>query len=283
MMSVTWINHDVVAFEGPRLRARSLPLATGITVQYVVQGEPAEPWDVPVVFLHGLSDSWRSFAPVLGLLPEQRVLAFTQRGHRDVTQPRYGYAATDFADDLVAFLDAMGIPRAVLVGHSLGSTVVLRFALDYPERVAGLVLVGANATWQDNPLVEDLWENVVSHLTDPVDPEFVRAFQHSDRIPAERLEMMIAESLQVPVRVWQEAGRAIMAADITDELPRVTAPTLVIWGAEDPICSEEQQERLCALIPQAELLVYPDAGHNLHWEHPERFAVDLGGFLAGIG
>lgn len=282
-MSVSWMNHDVVAFETSGLYARSLPLATGVTVQYVVHGESAAPWDVPVVFLHGLSDSWRSFAPVLGLLPEQRAIAFTQRGHRDVTQPRYGYAATDFAADLLAFLDAMGIPRAVLVGHSLGSSVVLRFAIDYPERVAGLVLVGANATWQGNPLVEDLWENVVSHLTDPVDPEFVRAFQSSDRIPAERLEMMIAESLQVPVRVWQDVGRAILAADITDELPRISAPVLVIWGAEDPICSQEQQARLCALIPRAELLVYPDAAHNLHWEHPERFAVDLGDFLARIG
>ncbi len=52
---------------------------------------------------------------------------------------------------------------------------------------------------------------------------------------------------------------------------------------EDPLCSQEEQERLCDLIPQAELLVYPDAGHNLHWEHPERFAVDLRDFLARIG
>jgi pimeloyl-ACP methyl ester carboxylesterase len=132
-------------------------------------------------------------------------------------------------------------------------------------------------------MVTEVWENVVAHLTDPVDPEFVRAFQSSDRIPAERLEMMIAESLPVPARTWQEVGRAMLAADIADELPHITAPTLVIWGMEDPLCSEEEQERLCALIPRAELLVYPDAGHNLHWEHPERFAVDLRDFLARIG
>lgn len=282
-MAVTWKNHDIVDLEAPRLRPTSLPLATGITVQYVIQGDPAEPWQVPVVFLHGLSDSWRSFAPVLGLLPETRTIAFTQRGHRGVTQPRYGYTATDFAGDLVAFLDAMRIPRAVLVGHSLGSSVVLRFALDYPERVAGLVLVGANATWQESQPVVDLWENVVSHLSDPVDPEFVRAFQFSERVPLERLEMMIAESLQVSARVWQEIGRAILAADFTNEFSRITVPTLIVWGAEDPVCSEEQQVRLCTLIPQAELVVYPDAGHNLHWEHPERFAVDLRDFLERIG
>ena len=281
-MSVTWMNHDVAAFDTPRLRTRSLPLATGVTVPYVIQGEPLEPWDVPVVFLHGLPDSWRSFETVLSLMPDQQAIALTQRGHVAATQPRYGYSGSDFASDLKAFLDALRIPRAVLVGHSMGSMVAQRFAIDYPERVAGLVLVGANATWRDNPLMMELWESVVSHLTDPVAPEFVRAFQSSDRISAERLEVIIAESLPAPARTWQEVWRTIMATDFADELPRVAAPTLVIWGTEDPLCSQAEQERLRALIPNAELLVYPDAGHNLHWEHPERFAVDLRDFLERI-
>lgn len=169
-MSVTWFNHDGGALPAPPLRPRFLPLATGITVQYVAQGEPFEPGDVPLVFVHGLSDSWRSFDPVLRLMPDQQAIALTQRGHGASTQPRFGYAAPDFAADLAAYLDALRIPRAVLVGHSMGSCVVQRFAIDHPERVAGLVLVGANATWQGNPLVMDIWENVVAHLTDPVDP-----------------------------------------------------------------------------------------------------------------
>lgn len=277
-MSVAWMNHDVIAFEPVRLRVRSLPLATGVTVQYVAQGEPLAPGDAPLVFVHGLSDSWRSYEPILSLMPDQQAFAFTQRGHGEATQPRYGYAATDFADDLAAFLDAMRIPRAVLVGHSMGSTAVQRFAIDHPERVAGVVIFGANASWKDN----EVWESVVSQFTDPITPEFVRDFQCSDRVPAARLEMMIAESLPVPARTWQEAGRALLAADFADELPRITAPTLVIWGAEDPLCSQEEQARLCDLIPQAELLVYPDAGHNLHWEHPECFAVDLRDFVARV-
>lgn len=130
--------------------------------------------------------------------------------------------------------------------------------------------------------VSEVWDNVVSHLTDPVDPEFVRAFQSSDRVPTERLEMMIAESLPLPARTWQEVGRTMLAADFADELSRITAPTLVIWGMEDPLCSETEQARLRDLIPQAELLVYPDAGHNLHWEYSERFDVDLRDFVSRI-
>ncbi|MDQ2651423.1 MAG: alpha/beta fold hydrolase, partial [Chloroflexota bacterium] len=109
-MSVTWMNRDIVAFETPRLHAKSLPLATGVTVPYVMQGEPLAPWDVPLVFVHGLSDSWRSFEPVLRRMPDQQAIALTQRGHGAATQPRLGYAATDFAADLVAFLNALRIP-----------------------------------------------------------------------------------------------------------------------------------------------------------------------------
>lgn len=281
-MSVTWFNHDVVALPAPHLRVKSLPLATGVTVQYVAQGEAGTPWDVPVVFVHGLSDSWRSFAPLLRLLQDQRTIALTQRGHGEATRPRHGYAAADFADDLAAFLDALRIPRAVLVGHSMGSAVVQRFAIDHPERVAGVVLFGANATWKGNPVLTEICVEVDAHLTDTVKPDFVRAFQHSDRVPDDRLKLMIAESQLVPVRVWHQAGHALLAVDFTAELSRITAPALIIWGMEDPLCGEAEQERLRALIPNAELLVYPDAGHNLHWEHPERFAVDLLDFLARI-
>lgn len=88
-----------------------------------------------------------------------------------------------------------------------------------------------------------LWDNIVAHLIDPVDPDFVRTFQHGDRIPAERPEMMIAERLPVPARTWQEVGRAMLAADFADELPPISAPTLVDWGMEDPLCSEPEQQK----------------------------------------
>jgi pimeloyl-ACP methyl ester carboxylesterase len=104
---------------------------------------------------------------VLRLLRDLPAIALTQRGHSAATQPRYGYAAADFAADQAAFLDALRIPRAVLVGHSMGSAVVQRFAIDHPERVAGVVLVAANATWQSNPMVTEIWETIVAHLTDP--------------------------------------------------------------------------------------------------------------------
>ena len=106
---------------------------------------------MPVVFLHGVTDSWRSLKVVLDRLPATlRALAITQRGHGDSSKPDEGYGYADMAEDLREFMDALGLPAAVVVGHSMGSMVAQRFAADHPERVAGLVLMGAFQTIHGN-------------------------------------------------------------------------------------------------------------------------------------
>ena len=89
---------------------------------------------------------------------------------------------------------------------------------------------------------------------------------------------MVNESLKVPVRVWQDA-LAGMIVDHTPELPLITAPTLILWGDKDDIFLWEDQQTLDMGIPDSTLLVYPDTGHGLHWEHPERFTADLAAFI----
>ena len=82
-------------------------------------------------------------------------LRVTQRGHGDSGKPAEGYAPPDFAHDVAAFMDAMGLESAVIVGHSMGSTVAQRFAIDYPRRTRALVLVGAAAVWDGLPAMEE--------------------------------------------------------------------------------------------------------------------------------
>ena len=112
--------------------------------------EHGDPDGVPVVLLHGLSDSGRSFEPLLPHLPPSlRVLAMTLRGHGDAPKPEDGYGAEQMAADVVAILDDADVDRAVVAGHSMGSIIATRLALDAPERVAGLVLMGAKPTFDD--------------------------------------------------------------------------------------------------------------------------------------
>ena len=121
--------------------AQAVTLPNGVTLPYVEQG-PAP--GTPVVFLHGVTDSWHSFEHVLPHLPRAlRAIALTQRGHGDASRPDGGYHYADMAADVAAFMDALRHPEAVVVGHSMGGLIAQRFAADYPARTRGLVLIGS--------------------------------------------------------------------------------------------------------------------------------------------
>ena len=260
--------------------SKSIALSTGVTLPYVEQGDPN---GIPVILLHGVTDSWRSFEPVLPHLPPSiRAFALSQRGHGDADHPMTGYGFRDFAADVAAFMDALRLDTVVLVGHSMGSGVAQRFALDYPDRLVGLVLVGSFATLHTNPAVREFWDTVVSTLADPIDPNLIREFQQStlaQPVPAAFFETVVQESLKVPARVWQATFSTFLQEDWSGELGRITAPTLIVWGDQDAFCPRGDQDRLVAAIPDSRLLVYPRAGHDPHWEEPERFAVDLAAFI----
>ena len=264
--------------------ARSIELPGRVTLEYVEQGDPA---GVPMLLLHGVTDSWRSFERVLPHLPASiRAFAVTQRGHGDSGRPVAGYRTRDFAADVAAFADALSLGPVLVVGHSMGSTNAMRFAIDHPGRTRGLVLVGAFASYRANTEILTLWESTVSRLTDPVDPAFVREFQEStlaQPVPPSYLDTVVRESLKVPARVWRAAFEGFFEDDFTEELRTITAPTLVVWGTRDSLCSRADQDALLAAIAGARLVVYENAGHALHWEEPERFALDLVGFVGRLG
>ena len=233
-----------------------------------------------------ITDSWRSFEGVLPHLPASlHVFALSQRGHGDAARPVTGYYPQDFAADLVAFMDTLKLGPAVVVGHSMGSSIAQRFALDYPDRTLGLVLMGSFTTARGNPVVMELWDSDVSTLTDPIDPGFVLEFQRStlaQPVPQPWLDTVVQESLKVPARVWRAALAALLDTDFSGELSTITAPTLIVWGDQDAFFLRGEQEALTAAIAGAQLMVYPGAGHGFHWEEPARFAADLVAFTTHL-
>ena len=259
---------------------KSVELPDRIALSYVEQGDRS---GIPVLLLHGVTDSWYSYQPVLPHLPpSMHVFALTQRGHGDSSRPVSGYRFDDFASDLAAFMDALEIRSAVIVGHSMGSSVAQRFAIDYPDRTAGLVLVGSFVNFRSNPDVRAIWDSAISTLTDPVDPDFIRDFQQStlaQPVSPTFFAGVIAESLKVPAHVWRAAFAGFLETDFSDEIKQIAAPTLVIWGDRDAFCPWSEQESLMAAIAGSQSIVYRDAGHALHWEQPDRFASDLVSFI----
>jgi len=256
------------------IRFGAVRLHDGVCLHYAECGK-AE--GQPVVFLHGWPDSWFSFSRVLPALPADiRAFAIDQRGFGDSDRPHSGYSIPEMARDVVAFLDALGIGRATLVGHSFGSFVARQVAIVQPDRVAALVLIGTGYA-ASNPVTREV-QSSLQDLPDPIPVEFARDFQASTAhrpLPAGFFERIVAESLKLPPRLWRLAFGSLVEYDDRRELEHIEARTLLLWGDRDALFSRADQDRFMDALPAARLKVYEDTGHCPNWEQPERLASDI--------
>jgi pimeloyl-ACP methyl ester carboxylesterase len=227
----------------------------------------------PVLMLHGWSDSAWSFSRVLPLLaPDIRAIVPDQRGQGDSDRPLQGYEMSSLAGDAIDLLDALEMPRATIVGHSMGGFVAHHLAAIAPERVERLILVSSAM----DPRVESVTtlREMVDAIIDPVDPLFVRNFQAStlaNDVPEPFFHQVLEESLKLPARVWKALYRGFVDTEPAD--PRlVTCPVDVLWGDLDQFFAREDEERTVRAHPGARLTVLEGVGHALHWEEPQALA-----------
>ena len=256
----------------PLMSFGDVRLANGVRLHYAHQGPRYGP---AIVLLHGWSDSSFSFSRVMPLLPsELRVIALDLRGHGHSDRPASGYLIPQLADDVVQAMDALRVPSAVVVGHSMGSFVAQAIAERAPERVTSLVLMGS-APSANNAAVRQL-RGEVEMLTDPVDPGFVRGFQYGSvalPVPDAFMEAAIAVSGRMPARVWKRALTALLAFAPRPSRPHVR--TLVLGGKKDAVFSAAEQTTLARQFRNARLELYDDVGHSPHWERPQEFVDSL--------
>jgi pimeloyl-ACP methyl ester carboxylesterase len=119
-------------------------------------------------------------------------------------------------------------------------------------------------------------------LQDPIPYTFFRDFQASTiykPIPAWFFEVMVAEAQRVPADTWHGLGTALNEGDPMVDLKKIGAPTLLLWGEKDSIFTRADQDLLVKTIPHATLKAYPETGHALHWEEPQKFTNDLLAFI----
>jgi len=204
-----------------------------------------------------------------------RVLLYDCRGQGQSDHPASPYSMEQHADDLARLLDALGVGHAHVLGISYGGEVAQAFAIRHPDRVRGLVL--ADTVSEVGPelrLVVGSWLDV-ARRAEP--DEFFRATVPWNFSPAFiRANAALLEDarqryalLDYPAVV--RLGECFERLHLTPDLPRILAPTCILYGDADLIKGREYAEILHRRIANSELHVIPGAGHASCWERPQVF------------
>jgi pimeloyl-ACP methyl ester carboxylesterase len=241
---------------------------------------------LPMVLAHGFLMDSDMFAPqVAALGGKQRVITWDQRGHGRTQSTPDPFTYWDSADDQRALLDHLGIHQAVVGGMSQGGFVGLRFALRYPDRTAGLLLLDSQAGLEDPEkvpqydLMFDVWtsEGPTPELTEMVAAIAIGNQRPESAAWIEKWGALPAEGLRQSYRTLMDRD------DVTDRLGQIRAPALVIHGEEDSAIPMERAEELCQGLSGCEGVVrIPGAGHAANLTHPELVNAAISGFLASM-
>lgn len=249
----------------------------------------------PLVLIHGYTDSARDWAPIAPLLMRRfRLLIVDLRGHGASGKPDCCYTRFDFAYDIKLLLDSLHIAAADIAGHSLGSIVAQTFAEEWPGSTRRLILISSTGTsfgatepagsHASGGLPADNWLAAVLALKDPIDPDsaFMRDWwKISMAYNPEFARRQRRDAAAIPAHVWRAiADQSLIGVDLRAMLPRIQAPTLLIWGGRDTLVSEAGRQALRSGIPHVEERTFASLGHDLFWEDPPAVAGLVTGFLA---
>jgi pimeloyl-ACP methyl ester carboxylesterase len=260
----------------------TVTLANGQLLAYMDIGPRDAP---PVVLIHGYTDSARDWAPVAPLLASRfRLIIVDLRGQGASGKPDCCYTRFDFAYDIELLLANLRVASANIVGHSLGSVVAQTFAEVWPGMTRRLILISSTGTsfGLDEPVGKATgdaaspvpgWLAGVAHLRDPIDPDspFMRDWwKESMRINPEFFsDRQRRDAAAIPAHVWRDiADQTLLGDDLRRMLPRIQAPTLLIWGGRDTVMSEAGRHALRTGIKGNEVRIFPSLGHDLFWEDP---------------
>lgn len=266
----------------------------GLTTQYLVGGTGP-----PLVLLHGVGDSaqtWQRVLPSLAL--RHRVYAPSLPGFGGSAKPLADYSPAFFTGFVESFLDTEGVEEATVLGNSLGGLVAMRLALAEPARVTALGLVGSAGLgrevhfalraatlpgvgevatrWNRTPVGAAQWASAMATLL----------FARYRRVPPSWWWLQYRQARQPR---FLEATVATLRGVLTPtrqrqillpQLPRLTVPTLVVWGTGDRVVPSHHAHSAVSRLPRGRLALIPDCGHVPQLERPSDFVATLIGWLA---
>lgn len=253
--------------------------ANGINVTYRFDG----PADAPIVMLsNSLMSNHTMWDPQMAVLTESfRVLRYDTRGHGDTDAPQGPYSIKLLAEDAIALLDTLGIDKVHFAGLSMGGMIAQYMGANYPDRIHSLLLCD---TASEMPTLE-MWNDRISNaqnggitalLDGTLQRWFTAPFLKNDKAAVEKVAQMIRTT---DTGGYIGCASAVRDMSQTSILSKITAPTIVIVGEDDPACTVAQSKVLEEHIVGAELVVLKNAAHLSNIEQTDKFNDAMMGFL----
>jgi len=263
-----------------------------------IDSDPTHPSTRPaVVFLHGLAGCWQNWLEnIVPLAADHRVIAIDLPGFGESPVPAGPISVSGYARTVVEVLDALGLEQATIVGNSMGGFVGCEMAIRFPQRIERLVLV-AGAGLSLRHMRHERKTGARARVENLLFFGLGRLARHTDLVVRSRrlrrglLLLVVAhpERLSGPLIAEQAHGagkpgfddalEAMTAYPIRDRLGEISCPTLIVWGEDDRLVPVRDAAEFEWLIRDARRIVYPDTGHMVMLERPERFNEDLRAFI----
>jgi pimeloyl-ACP methyl ester carboxylesterase len=262
---------------------KKVKLSTGVTLAYTECGHGDGD---PILFLHGATDSRVSWSQVAPLMAEKGFHCFVPelRGHGFSDKPETdenGYTVDLHTQDVIAFMDAVGLDRAHIVGHSLGSLITQKLNVHIPKRVLSSTLIATSPVVNDDNeaiawiLFGDGTEDGYPGLNNLPDhaemPEsFIKEWAGSTNEDASFRDATLAHASQIPLHCWKSIFNGARHFDNVDGIKKMTGTVLVLWGTDDVLFPKPTQDHLKSLLSESSAQVtyvdFDGGSHNLHWD-----------------
>lgn len=251
--------------------------SNGIEIHYEVAGSGE-----PLVLIAGLGYPlwmWHRMVPYLA--QHFQVIAFDNRGVGQTDKPAGAYTAQMLAADTAGLLEALGIEKAIVMGHSMGGFIAQAMALDFPQKISKLILSATNFGGPRHiPITPEAWAVLSDVTSDPLTRfknglMFSTAPGWADQNPEiikTWIEWRIAHPIELaPYQAQMAIGLGLIseAAAFESRLPNVSAPTLILFGKHDKVVPAGNADLLARQIPNSKIAILPDAGHFFPMEVPQ--------------
>lgn len=253
--------------------------ADGVRLHYETSGEGPQ----IAVFVHGWPGCWLWWEETVRRLP-RRLCCYRIdiRGAGMSERPTGGYTIEQYASDIAAFADGLGLERFVYVGHSTGGAIGYQLALEHPGRLDALVLADPAAA-DGEPADTAATKRFLERARDPAGlRRFVESRVFAGPVAPELVDTVVEWALKASDGYFIDTVYALQALRLGERLREIEVPTLLLAGAEDRVVAREAIVKAAEAIPNCRLHTLEGVGHAPMLETPDAVARQLVEFLASL-